>query len=304
MAPEQITGGVVTRQTDVYAASVVLWELLTGRRLIEGDNDAHRAAQILASLNGPVFEPPSKYNAQVPPALDELVMRGLAWPPTSRFATAREMAGHLEQNGGLIPSTELGDWVSRLAGPALEERAGRLHAIEASTGRGKTYSFPDASVAGPVDTEQTVAAAPPVFVDERPATGKKRSLALMLALAIALLGVGATVLVWRGRDGGGATARRHASADAPMQAIAAVAAASSVAAMPSAEPAAVAVAPSAAPEPSSKTPTTTPKGKPAAHAAAAPSARPAATTKPAVDCDPPYIVDAENHKVYKRECLK
>src|SRR5689334_1708582 len=41
MAPEQITGGSVSRVTDVYAAAVVLWELLAGRRLIDGANDAH-----------------------------------------------------------------------------------------------------------------------------------------------------------------------------------------------------------------------------------------------------------------------
>jgi serine/threonine-protein kinase len=304
MAPEQITGGVVTRQTDVYAASVVLWELLTGRRLIEGENDAHRAAQILASLNAPVFERPSKYNPQISEALDELVMRGLSWPPTSRFATAREMAGHLEKNGGLIPATELGDWVTRLAGPALEERAGRLHAIEASTGRGKTYSFSDAAAAGPLDTEQTVAAAPPVFVDEPPAPARKRLRALpaaIAALALAVLGVGASVLVWRGRDDAGTRARARTSTEAPTAALPAVPAASSAttSTVASAE-ASAAPPPAAAPEPSSRTP----KAKPAAHAAAGSAARPAAATKPNVDCDPPYVVDAENHKVYKRECLK
>src|SRR5689334_7609894 len=39
MAPEQLHGGRVTRQTDIYAAAVLLWETLTGQRLYEGDNE-------------------------------------------------------------------------------------------------------------------------------------------------------------------------------------------------------------------------------------------------------------------------
>jgi serine/threonine-protein kinase len=312
MAPEQITGGTVTRQTDVYAASVVLWELLTGRRLIEGENDAQRAAKILASLNAPVFEAPSKHNANVPPALDELVMRGLAWPPSSRFATAREMAGQLERNGGLIASTDLGDWVSRLAGPALEERAGRLHAIEASTGKGKTFPMPQGQLdALPPDTEQTVAAAPPVFVDEPPAPGRRRSRAAAMAVAATVLVVAAGTVAfvagpWRARLR--AAAREGASGDAPPPAITAMPGSASAAASASAAPVATATAaaaePSAAPsaEVASKTTAKPARGAGAHGAAAAPAARPAA--KPALDCDPPYVIDAENHKVYKRECLK
>ena len=296
MAPEQITGGTVTRQTDVYAAAVVLWELFTGRRLIEGENDAQRAAKILASLNAPVFVPPSTYNPNVTPALDELVLKGLAWPPTSRFATAREMAGALERSGGLIAPTELGDWVTRLAGPALEERAGRLHAIEASTGRGKTFPMPQGQQLDvlPPDTEQTVAAAPPVFVEPAP-PGRRRSRAVGLIIgAIALVALGtATVALVAGTWRAPARTAAHEgmiadpAPQAPPPTIIAMpaAAASSVAAAPE-----VVIKPMTKPAGGSKTATT--------------AARPVPPPKPAVDCDPPYVIDAENHKVYKRECLK
>ena len=50
MAPEQLTGRSVSRQTDIYAASVILWELLTGKRLVDGDNDAQRAAKVLSAV--------------------------------------------------------------------------------------------------------------------------------------------------------------------------------------------------------------------------------------------------------------
>ena len=43
MAPEQ-TRGMVSRATDVYAAAVVLWETLTGRRLFSGENEAEMLA--------------------------------------------------------------------------------------------------------------------------------------------------------------------------------------------------------------------------------------------------------------------
>src|SRR5580704_17747963 len=39
MAPEQLRSDAVTRKADIYSASVVLWEALTGRRLFSSDNE-------------------------------------------------------------------------------------------------------------------------------------------------------------------------------------------------------------------------------------------------------------------------
>src|ERR1035441_9381963 len=47
MAVEQLRGARVARRADVYAAGVVLWETLVGRRLFEGDNDIEVFGKVL-----------------------------------------------------------------------------------------------------------------------------------------------------------------------------------------------------------------------------------------------------------------
>jgi serine/threonine protein kinase len=47
MAPEQITNVCVTRQSDVFAASIVLWEAITGQRLFQAESEAAVLARVL-----------------------------------------------------------------------------------------------------------------------------------------------------------------------------------------------------------------------------------------------------------------
>src|SRR5579864_5666809 len=92
MAPEQITTGSVTRKTDVYAAGVVLWEMLTGRRLFRADNEAKLLALVLDSE----ILPPSKVVDGLPAGFDPVVMLGLDRDPGRRFESARQMAVEVE----------------------------------------------------------------------------------------------------------------------------------------------------------------------------------------------------------------
>lgn len=78
LSPELVMRGTADARSDVYAAGIMLFEMLAGRQPFEGEQAVQIAYQH-ANDNVPA---PSKYNPQVPPLLDELVL----------WATAREAA--------------------------------------------------------------------------------------------------------------------------------------------------------------------------------------------------------------------
>ena len=126
MAPEQLEGKAVTRRCDVYAASVVMWEVLAGRRCFHDAPEQGIMQQVL----GARVEPPSAHAPGLPPELDEIVMRGLSRDPTERFATASEMANAIESAvpGAIAPAVAA--WVERTAAQELAAQATLLEEIE------------------------------------------------------------------------------------------------------------------------------------------------------------------------------
>jgi serine/threonine-protein kinase len=127
MALEQLSGLEVDRRADVYAAGVVLWELLAGRRLFEASS---QVALLHVVANSPI-RPPSTYNAAVNQGLDAVVMRALSRDPQARFATAREMAAALEQETQVATPRALAQWLESLTAESLRQRAAQVAAIEA-----------------------------------------------------------------------------------------------------------------------------------------------------------------------------
>lgn len=91
MAPELLGGAAPTIASDIYAAGVVIYELLTGTTPMP------RAMPVVAMMacraSAPI-EPPSRRAPQrnIPPALDAVIARALAASPADRFASARELA--------------------------------------------------------------------------------------------------------------------------------------------------------------------------------------------------------------------
>ncbi len=126
MAPEQIKNGTVSRQSDVWAASVVLWEMLAGQRLFGGDSDGHVYSKVVTER----IRPPSSIKSEVPAEVDAIVMRGLSRDPAQRFATAREMSLALE--AALAPATaaQVGAWVESVGGDAFAKRAAALAEVQ------------------------------------------------------------------------------------------------------------------------------------------------------------------------------
>jgi serine/threonine-protein kinase len=129
MPPEQLSGGVISRQSDIYAASVVLWEALCGRRLFDGETEA---LVLVRAIEGKI-DRPSAVTPELTPAVDEVVMRGLARDPDARFATARDMALAIEQQIGLASPYEVGEWVESVAADEIGRRARTIAEIESAS---------------------------------------------------------------------------------------------------------------------------------------------------------------------------
>ena len=130
MAPEQLGGAPLDRRADVFAAAVVLWEMVAGKRLfVRGDGATVLVEKL---LRGPV-EPPSMHTRGVPRLLDAITMQGLARNPEQRFATAREMALALEKVGPVAHAHEVGEWVESIAAESIGERSARLKELETTS---------------------------------------------------------------------------------------------------------------------------------------------------------------------------
>jgi len=126
MPPEQLAGVTLDRRTDVYAASVVLWELLSSKRLFEGEHEAVVFGKVLEGAT----EPPSRYHPDLPAGVDEIVMKGLSKDPNRRYSTAHEMAVAVEDALGHASPRKVAEWVDQLAGRSLQKRAAKVKEIE------------------------------------------------------------------------------------------------------------------------------------------------------------------------------
>jgi serine/threonine protein kinase len=92
MSPEQVQGRPIDARADLFAAGIVLYQLLTGKRPFDGDTDFATIQQIVG--HAPAL--PSAFNAKLPPALDAVVAKALAKSRDLRYASAQEFLTALQ----------------------------------------------------------------------------------------------------------------------------------------------------------------------------------------------------------------
>jgi eukaryotic-like serine/threonine-protein kinase len=138
MAPEQLRGKTLDRRTDVFAASIVLWEALTGTRLFHGESEGEVLTRV---LEGDVVPPSSVVSPEraTPEtlaalrAIDDIVLRGLARRPDDRYESARDMAVALDRAATSAKISDISEWVECLAKDVLASRAQQIADIESSS---------------------------------------------------------------------------------------------------------------------------------------------------------------------------
>ncbi len=310
MSPEQVLQRHVDRRTDIFAASSVLWETLTGRRLFTGDIPAAVVHEVVHAE----VAAPSLFAPGISPALDALVLRGLAKDPRARWATAHEMAIALEQAGPVASSLRVADWVTSVAGATLVARAQCVAEIESES---STAPVPASELSGSALGGQATnaQATPPqgsgqtnVAMLTGVGAPGPRSARAMVGIALAAVAAGGLstwlYLQLRSHDtapgaaaGPSAAPPSRVPPSASSSAVMSVVETASVAA-PSAVTATAAQGNTASAPATSSAPSAQPSNRRLVG-----GGRPQAPALPKPDCDNPFIVDANGRKRPKPGCF-
>ncbi len=134
MSPEQGRGQKVDARADVFSAGVLLWEALTGKRMREGKNDQEK----LWALVSEDIPRASALKPTVPPQLDDICAKAMAWNRDERYASAgamqRDLERYLAQTGTNVTARDVGGCVTELF---REDRANTNAVIEAHVARAR-----------------------------------------------------------------------------------------------------------------------------------------------------------------------
>ncbi|HEY7779476.1 MAG TPA: protein kinase [Ktedonobacterales bacterium] len=91
-APEQAQGEIVSPAADVYAMGIVMYEMVAGRTPFDGDTPVAVAMRHIQDIP----EPPSRYNPNIHPNFERIIMRCLEKDPRDRYRDGDSLAYALE----------------------------------------------------------------------------------------------------------------------------------------------------------------------------------------------------------------
>jgi hypothetical protein len=126
MAPEQLAVAEVTARSDIYALGLVLYEVFTGQRALEGAN----LAELIRKREQSGITPPSAVMRELNPDIDRAIMRCLRPEPDARPGSALVVVAALPGGDPLAAALAAGETPS----PEMVAAAGTDKALSLATG--------------------------------------------------------------------------------------------------------------------------------------------------------------------------
>lgn len=188
-APERLRQEPLDSRSDLFSLGIVLWEMLTGRRLFRGTDEVETMKNVI----GAEVPPPSSLRPDVPEVLDAIVLRSLARDPAARYQTAQEMADALEAvlAESKYHSKMLPGLLRSLFGNSLKTGQMPLESLEQElAAMGEDFGF------RPTSRETTVKGE--ISTSVKPSHGKRARWVASVAAGAAALCLVAAVIVGRG----------------------------------------------------------------------------------------------------------
>ena len=131
LSPEQAWGKPLDSRTDIFALGIILYEMLTGKKLYQGDDEFSTLEKVRQAKVDP---PPSKLNAEISPELEAIVLRALAKEPRDRYQSVSELQMALEdlmsQRRYDFNTIRFTQYIQRLFSAQLEQDSERFRAAE------------------------------------------------------------------------------------------------------------------------------------------------------------------------------
>lgn len=134
-APEQAQGEIVNPAADVYALGIVMYEMLTGRTPFDGDTPVAVAMQHIQDIP----TPPTQFNPNIPPPLENIIMRCLEKTPEMRYRDGNALARAIEllgeKDGGVAKTTSTSS-----SNPGIAETSSSNNKRDSLAGIANNYS--------------------------------------------------------------------------------------------------------------------------------------------------------------------
>jgi serine/threonine protein kinase/Tol biopolymer transport system component len=156
MAPEQAKGRVVDRRADIWAFGVVLYEMLTGRRLFRGEDASDTLAEVLKS--DPDWTALPK---DTPSSIRRLLRRCLTRDPMQRLRDAADARFEVEE--AMAPAPAADSVTSTTGRPARRERLLWILALVAATVTAVIFMLRPRPSVAPLSETRFQVATPTIF---------------------------------------------------------------------------------------------------------------------------------------------